>query len=305
MACQYWFNKSEKRETIIAIKGAYHGDTFGAMSVGERSLFTDPFSDYLFNTVFIDFPDGTNDDNVFDQFKSIVQKGNVSAFIFEPLLQGAAGMRMYKPDILDKMISLARHHQVICIADEVLTGFGRTGKIFASDYLINKPDIMAISKGLTGGTLPLGITSCAANIVSGFETEEFTKTFFHGHSYTANPLSCAAANASFKLLMSEHCRAQIDRISSWNKNFISKVGRNEKIQHARSIGTVMAIELKTDENTGYTNTYRKKIYPYFLQRGILLRPLGNIIYTIPPYVITNQQLDEIGNAITDFIKNEM
>jgi adenosylmethionine-8-amino-7-oxononanoate aminotransferase len=305
MACQYWFNKGEKRKTIVAIKGAYHGDTFGAMSVGERSLFTDPFNDYLFKTHFIDFPDGTNEDVVFDQFRAIILKGDVGGFIFEPLLQGAAGMRIYNPDTLDKMISFARQHDVVCIADEVLTGFGRTGKIFASDYLVNKPDIMAISKGITGGTLPLGVTSCSGNIVSGFETDDFSKTFFHGHSYTANPLSCAAANASFKLLMTYECKARIDRVTAWNKTFISQFEKNDKVRNARSIGTVMAIELKTEQNTGYNNNYRKKIYPYFIQRGILLRPLGNIIYTIPPYVITNEQLDQIGNAIIDFIKEEM
>jgi adenosylmethionine-8-amino-7-oxononanoate aminotransferase len=305
IACQYWFNKGEKRKTIVALKGAYHGDTFGAMSVGERSLFTDPFNDYLFNTHFIDFPDGTNDDLVFDQLKNVIQKLYVGAFIFEPLLQGAAGMRIYKPDILDKMISFAHQHKVVCIADEVLTGFGRTGKLFACDHLINKPDIMAISKGITGGTLPLGVTSCSGNIVSGFETDDFSKTFFHGHSYTANPLSCAAANASFKLLMTSECQSRIDRVTAWNKTFISQFEKNDKVRNARSIGTVMAIELKTEQSTGYNNSFRKKIYPYFMQRGILLRPLGNIIYTIPPYVITKEQLNEIGKAIIDFIEDEI
>jgi adenosylmethionine-8-amino-7-oxononanoate aminotransferase len=305
IACQYWFNKGEKRKTIVALKGAYHGDTFGAMSVGERSLFTNPFNDYLFNTHFIDFPDGTNEDLVFDQFRTVIQKGNVGAFIFEPLLQGAAGMRIYKPDILDKMISFAHQHKVVCIADEVLTGFGRTGKLFACDHLINKPDIMAISKGITGGTLPLGVTSCSGNIVSGFETDDFSKTFFHGHSYTANPLSCAAANASFKLLMTSECQSRIDRVTAWNKTFISQFEKNDKVRNARSIGTVMAIELKTEQSTGYNNSFRKKIYPYFMQRGILLRPLGNIIYTIPPYVITKEQLNEIGKAIIDFIEDEI
>jgi adenosylmethionine-8-amino-7-oxononanoate aminotransferase len=200
------------------------------------------------------------------------------------------------------MISYAQENNVICIADEVLTGFGRTGKLFASDHLKNKPDIIALSKGLTGGTLPLGVTSCSSKILEAYETDDFSKTFFHGHSYTANPLSCAAANASFELLMRKECQDQISRISEWHKKFVLSLEGHRAVKQARSLGTIMALELKSEESSTYANAARKKIYPYFLSKGILLRPLGNIIYILPPYVITTEQLDYIGQTIFKFLE---
>jgi adenosylmethionine---8-amino-7-oxononanoate aminotransferase len=303
MAFQYWHNQKIERQSIIALNGAYHGDTFGAMSVGERSLFTTPFTRYLFDTQFVDFPDAASEQKVFNEFKRIIDKENVAAFIFEPLVQGASGMRMYRATILDQMINYAQQHDVICIADEVFTGFGRTGKLFASHYLTYSPDIIAMSKGLTGGTLPLGITSCSQKISRAFETDDFSKTFFHGHSYTANPLSCAAANASFDLLMTDECQSRIAAISEWNLNFIAKIKISNKIRDVRSTGTILSIELNTEETTAYANTMRKKIYPYFLDRNVLLRPLGNVIYILPPYVITNDQLDYIGQTVIDFLQD--
>jgi adenosylmethionine-8-amino-7-oxononanoate aminotransferase len=208
---------------------------------------------------------------------------------------------MYSADVLDKLIRIAQDHNVLCIADEVFTGFGRTGKIFASDYLVNKPDIMALSKGLTGGTLPLGVTSCSEKLIDAFKTADFTKTFFHGHSYTANPLACAAANASFNLLTEEKCLQQIKAISNIQKQFIKTLEGNIKIKEARSMGTILAIELANEEASSYSNSIRKKIYPYFLERNILLRPLGNVIYVVPPYVIKKEELHYIHQEIANFI----
>jgi adenosylmethionine-8-amino-7-oxononanoate aminotransferase len=301
MALQYWHNKGLKKKKIIAINGAYHGDTFGAMSVGERSLFTEPFFAHLFDTIFLDFPNETNEQEVLESFTRQVSNNDVAAFIFEPLVQGAVGMRMYSPKVLDSLIDCAHKHDVVCIADEVFTGFGRTGKLFASDYLSHKPDIMAVSKGITGGTMPLGVTSCTSAVLSAFETGDFSKTFFHGHSYTANPLACAAANASFDLLMNPSCLEQIKKITEWNERFVVKIKQHTKIRDTRSLGTILALEVNTDETTTYTNNIRKKIYPYFLSRDILLRPLGNIIYILPPYVITEAELDLIGNVILEFL----
>ncbi|MDH4092601.1 MAG: adenosylmethionine--8-amino-7-oxononanoate transaminase [Cyclobacteriaceae bacterium] len=301
MAFQFWHNQGITKKKIIAIKGAYHGDTFGAMSVGERGMFTNPFSNYLFDVAFIDFPYPDKEQEVLDQFRALLLSKEIGAFIFEPLVQGASGMRMYSPAILDLLLSAAKKSDVVCIADEVFTGFGRTGKMFASDYLNEMPDIVSVSKGITGGTLPLGVTSCSARIVSAFTTNDFTKTFFHGHSYTANPIACAAANASFELLNKKECQEQISRIAAQHQSFKRKMQYHKNIKEARCQGTILALELKAEAESSYANDLRKKIYPFFLERNILLRPLGNVIYVLPPYVITNEQLNEVYDAIAEFL----
>ena len=305
IAIQYWHNLGLPKRKIIAIEGAYHGDTFGSMAVADRSLFTQPFEKFLFDVTFIPFPGETDAGQSLNQFKNLINEGNVAAFIFEPLLQGAAGMRMYNAQILDSMIGYAQSQNVICIADEVLTGFGRTGKMFASAHLNKNPDIIAMSKGITGGTLPLGVTSCAENVIEAFVTPDFFKTFFHGHSYTANPIACAAANASFQLLASSECQSAIERISNKHKAFVEEMKQQQCVAHARSLGTVCAIELKTDEGSSYENQLRKKIYSYFISKNILLRPLGNVIYILPPYVISDSDLDRIYDAIRDFCTLEL
>ncbi len=221
MAFQFWFNKGIRKRKVIAIQGAYHGDTFGSMSVGERGLFTDPFQPYLFETSFIDFPEKGDETKVLEQMRALLRDEDVGAFVYEPLVQAAGGMRMYSHELLDALIGEAQRHGVVCIADEVFTGFGRTGKLFASQHGKLNPDIIAMSKGITGGTMPLGVTSCSTRILEAFATDDFSKTFFHGHSYTANPLACAVANASFKLLMSEECQMAIERIGKQHKQFLT------------------------------------------------------------------------------------
>ena len=207
-ALQYWHNQGIDRKRVVAIRGGYHGDTFGGMSVADRTLFNAAFHDKLFQVDFIDFPTRRNVEAVIGQQKKHMESGTVAAFIFEPLVQGVAGMRMYRADWLDALLAIAKKHGVVCIADEVLTGFGRTGRWFASDYLSEKPDIIALSKGITGGMLPLGLTAFQGRIVRPFENNTMEKTFFHGHSYTANPLACAVANASLDLMEAEtHGRA--------------------------------------------------------------------------------------------------
>ena len=220
MALQYLYNKGIEKTRIIAIEGAYHGDTFGSMSVGDRGLFTKPFAPFLFQVDFIEFPKEENGARVIEHFKGLLDSGEVAAFIYEPLVQAAAGMRMYAPSFMDQLISRARKNDVICIADEVFTGFCRTGKMFASDHLQNQPDIVALSKGLTGGALPLGVTACSEKIVEAFKSDSLAKTFFHGHSFTANPLSCAAANCSIELLLDDECQERIMRIALKQKEFI-------------------------------------------------------------------------------------
>ena len=208
---------------------------------------------------------------------------------------------MYSPDILNRLLEEAKKHRIVCIADEVFTGFGRTGKYFASDYCALKPDIMSISKGITGGAMPLGVTTCSAEIASAYETSDFTKTFFHGHSYTANPLACAAANASFKLLVSTSCQDSIKKISLSQEKFKARLVKWSCIDEVRTMGTILAIELKSPEGTSYTNPIRKRIYEFFMQRNILLRPLGNTIYILPPYVIREDELEIIYGSIEEFL----
>lgn len=301
MAIQYWHNKNISKKKIIAIDGAYHGDTFGAMSVGERGVFTNPFHEYLFQATFIDFPSEKNEHKVLAQFSSLIEDDQVGAFIFEPLVQGAAGMRMYGPRVLDELIALARSKNILCIADEVFTGFGRTGKFFASDFLSNKPDIIALSKGITGGALPLGVTSCSKLVTEAFQTTDFSKTFFHGHSYTGNPLSCAAANASFDLLASAECQQRIYTISKSQIEFRDRIQKHHAVKSARCLGTILAIELETDKGTSYNNEMRKTIYPFFLSRNILLRPLGNVIYFVPPYIVKSDELEYVHKVILEFV----
>ncbi len=301
MAIQYWHNRGINKTKIVAMKGAYHGDTFGSMSVAERGPFTRPFFPYLFETSFIDFPEAGNEQKVIEQFESVVNQGNVAAFIFEPLVQAAGGMRIYPSKVLDELMGYAAAHDVLCIADEVFTGFGRTGKTFATDHLINKPDIIAVSKGITGGFLPLGVTACTQRIEDAFDSAAFEKTFFHGHSYTANPLACSAANASFELLMNPACQKSIADISHSHQAFASSLKGHPKILDVRTLGTILAIELRTGESTAYENSLRTKIYPFFMGRNILLRPLGNVLYVLPPYVITADELESIYKAISEFL----
>jgi adenosylmethionine---8-amino-7-oxononanoate aminotransferase len=301
MAMQYWHNQGISKKRIIALEGSYHGDTFGSMSVGARGPFTRPFDPYLFNVDFIPVPTDDNISEVLLGFEKLLATGDVAAFIFEPLVQGAAGMVMYKPEHLMQLLAIANNGDVVTIADEVFTGFGRTGKLFASGYLDSNPDIIAMSKGITGGTLPLGVTSCSSKIELAFIDSEFQKTFFHGHSYTANPIACAAANASFAILMEEECQRAIGRICQQQAAFAEHLKNHNKVRRSRTCGTILALEIETGSDTSYFNEIRKQIYPYFLDRGILLRPLGNVIYVLPPYVIQPKELDYIYSQITAFL----
>ncbi len=304
MAFQYWFNKgNEDRKKVIAFDGAYHGDTFGAMSVGDRGPFSAPFSPFLFDVECMPMPENGNEDELLQKFYQLVESGKVAAFIFEPLVLGSAGMKMYDAEFLDKLIKVAQDNNVICIADEVFTGFGRTGKHFAADYLENKPDIFCLSKGLTGGTMALGVTSCTEEIMSAYKSTDIMKTFFHGHSFTANPIACAASIASFELLISDETQSQIAKISQWQQDFHERISSHPKVLNSRVLGTIFALELKTGSDTSYVNEVRHKLYPFFLERDILLRPLGNVIYILPPYIIKKEEIDKVYEAVEEMLES--
>jgi adenosylmethionine-8-amino-7-oxononanoate aminotransferase len=300
MSLQYWRNKGEKKQRIIAIENAYHGDTFGAMAVSGRSIFTEAFSDQLFDVTFIPFPGKTNSAQSIAALKEILQKGDTAALIVEPLVQGSAGMYMYDADTLEQYFQLCKEYNTLIIADEVMTGFGRTGPLFACDHIQTKPDIVCLSKGLTGGTMPLGITACTQQIFDAFYHDDRTKMLYHGHSFTANPAICAAALASLDLLLQDSCTDSRRQITAAHAEFANRIANRATIADIRQAGTILAIELKTD-SPSYHNNMRDVIYKFFLDRLIILRPLGNIIYLIPPYCITKEELNHVYKAIIEFI----
>ena len=300
MCLQYWHNKGESRTKIIAFKNAYHGDTFGAMAVSGRSAFTAAFDAFLFEVEFIDLPDKTNISDLKSQISNL--KSAAACFIFEPLVQGTAGMQMYEAEYLNELMAHCREENVLMIADEVFTGFGRTGKPFACDHVVEQPDIMCFSKGLTGGTMAFGLTTSTQVIFNAFLSDDKLKTLFHGHSYTANPLACAAALASLDLFLSAMTSLNIRRIETEHSLFALKIKDHPKIKTIRQTGTILAMEWQTGDSTSYFSSLRDKLYQYFLNAGIILRPLGNIIYILPPYCITEEELAYVYYSIEQALK---
>ena len=297
MCLQYWHNKGESRTKILAFKNAYHGDTFGAMAVSGRSAFTAAFDSLLFEVEFIDLPDNTNLENLKSEI--VNRKSQLACFIFEPLVQGAGGMLMHEAKYLDELMAHCRKEGVLLIADEVFTGFGRTGKSFACDHLKEQPDIMCFSKGLTGGTMALGLTTCSQKIYDAFLSDDRLKTLFHGHSFTANPVACAAALASLDLFLEAETNENIQRIEKSHRKFALKIKDHPKIKTTRQTVTILAMEWQTGDDTSYFNSLRDTLYKYFLDAGIILRPLGNIVYILPPYCITTEELNYIYSKIEE------
>jgi adenosylmethionine-8-amino-7-oxononanoate aminotransferase len=291
MCLQYWHNQGIQRTKILAFEHAYHGDTFGAMAVSGRSAFTAAFDSLLFEVEFIDLPNESNIESLKSRISNL--KSELACFIFEPLIQGSAGMIMYEAEYLDKLMAHCKQEGVLMIDDEVFTGFGRTGKRFACDHVTVQPDIMCFSKGLTGGTMAMGLTTCTQKIYDAFLSEDRLKTLFHGHSYTANPVSCSAALASMDLFLDGSTVENIKRIEDSHRQFGLKIRNHPRIRTVRQTGTIIAMEWETGTDTSYFSSLRDKLYLYFLEAGIILRPLGNIIYILPPYCITNEQLSYI------------
>ena len=295
MCLQYWHNQGIHRTKMLAFKNAYHGDTFGAMAVSGRSAFTAAFDSMLFEVEFIDLPNVSNIESLKSHISDL--KSSLACFIFEPLVQGASGMLMYEAEYLDQLMAHCRNEEVLLIADEVFTGFGRTGKPFACDHLSVQPDIMCFSKGLTGGAMALGLTTCSQQIFDAFLSDDRLKTLFHGHSYTANPVACSAGLASLDLFLEPATKENIKRIEAKHREFALKIKDHPRIRTTRQTGTILAMEWETGSDTSYFSSLGDKLYQYFLQAGIILRPLGNIIYILPPYCITDEQLNYIYRKI--------
>ena len=291
MALQYHFNQGEKRTKIIALEDAFHGDTFGAMSVSGLSVYNGPFEDFLLTIDRIDVPTEENFNSVKEVFEALLKTGEVAAFIFEPLVQGAAAMKMYSPLFLDELIAIAKKYEVVCIADEVMTGFGKTGKNFASEYLQNLPDIICLSKSLTGGVVPMALTTCSQKIYDAFYADEIGKGFFHGHTYSANPLGCTAVLAGIELLVSAEMQNNMKRINNQHKIFQAKIEKHAMVKSTRQLGVIFALDLNIKMDR-YGNL-RDKLFSFFMKNGVCLRPLGNTIYILPPFVTTDAELQKI------------
>ena len=301
MAIQYWQNQephtpgkspspTQSRNKILAFRHSYHGDTFGAMSVSERSVFTASFRDYLFEVIFIETPTREN----IGALRSLIreQAATIACIIYEPLLQAAGGMRIYEAGLLDELLEEVSAQDILCIADEVLTGFGRTGKLFAGEYLHHKADIICLSKGLTGGAMALGVTAATEKIFRAFLSDDRRKTLFHGHSFTANPIACSAALASLDLLQREDCLPRIQNISRRHIHFATTLREYPTVKNVRMLGTILAFEINTGRDE-YTNSIGTALTQEALQNGIYLRPLGNTVYLMPPYCTTEKEMDQV------------
>ncbi len=302
VALQFFFNKGEKRTTIIAFEDAFHGDTFAAMAASGISFYTQAFQGMFIDVVRIPVPVKGKEHQSFDTLKKVIQEFNCAGFIFEPLVQGAAGMVMYEPIALDELIQICKENNVLTIADEVMTGFGKTGKTFAMDYAQQKPDMMCLSKALTGGTIPMAITTFTQEIFDAFYDDDINKALFHGHTFTANPTGCAAALASFELLQTPEMQANLLRVNANHLAFQEHIKTHPKVTATRVLGTIFALEIKKEKEESYYGTMRTKLYNFFIENGIILRPVGNIVYILPPYIITDEQLQKVYEVVEQAIE---
>lgn len=302
VALQFHYNKGITKTKIIALEDAFHGDTFGAMAASGISFYTQAFQGSLLEVVRVPIPTEGNEQKALQVLQELLATREFAAFIFEPLVLGAAGMVMYSPEVLDKMIALCKDYSVFTIADEVMTGFGKTGKTFATDYLVNKPDMMCLSKALTGGTIPMAITTFTQEIYDGFYDDDVNKALFHGHTFTANPTGCAAAIASLELLQTKEMQLNIERVNLSHLDFENKIKNHPKVKATRVLGVIFALEINTSSQESYYGNLRNKLYNFFIENGVILRPVGNIVYVLPPYVMTNSQLQKVYQTIENALE---
>lgn len=313
MAIGFFEHNGAPRKKIVALEGGYHGDTFGTMSTGSRGVFNKIYEPFLFDVEHIVFPDKqeNKEEECIESFKSLVSKGDVAALILEPLMQGAAGMRIYSESVLKELENLCREHGVLLIADEVMTGFGRLGSFFACDQAQVVPDILCLSKGITGGFLPMGVTMASTEIYNAFYDQDRSKTFFHSTSFTGNALACAAANASMDIWEQEPVLERIKTISDLQQRAAQTFKKQDDIvKNVRQKGTILALDLQDigkDGVEGYLSDLGPYLYRFFLNKDVLLRPIGNCVYVLPPYCVTKEDMEEIYECIEaalDSIRHE-
>jgi len=293
MALGFWKAQAKPRTKIIALEHAYHGDTVGTMSAGARGIYNAAYEPLLYDVVRLPFPKGRGCDTL----AALEAAANdAAALIVEPLILGAGGMLTYDAEILRKMKALCARHGALFIADEVMTGFGRTGTMFACEQAGITPDIMAISKGITGGSLPLAATLCTPPIFEAHYSTDRARTFFHSSSFTANPIACAAARANLDIWKSEPVRDRIAALGNLQEERLAPFRTDPRFENVRRLGTIAALDLKVPD-PGYLAGVTPRLTAFFHQREVLLRPLGNTIYVMPPYCTTAAELDLVYDAI--------
>jgi adenosylmethionine-8-amino-7-oxononanoate aminotransferase len=296
MALGTWRNQGKNRTRIIALDHAYHGDTIGTMSAGARGVFNAAYEPLLFDVARLPFPTPGCEQETLAALKALAK--DAAALIVEPLLLGAGGMLIYDAAVLGEMARVCARHGTLLIVDEVLTGFGRTGTLFACEQAGIVPDILCLAKGLTGGSLPLAATLCSAEIFQAHYSIDRARTFFHSSSFTANPVACAAANANLAIWRDEPVMARIAALGALQEERLKALKSDPRFANARRLGTVAALDLKTGD-PGYLAGLGPALTRFFRDRGLLLRPLGNTIYVLPPYCVTAGDLDLVYDAIAD------
>lgn len=300
MALGYWRNTGRPRSRIVALEHGYHGDTIGTMSAGARGVFNEAYEPLLFDVTRLPFPHAGKEQLTLDALEGACRRDAPAALIVEPLVLGAGGMLMYAPQVLSDMARICAAHGVLFIADEVMTGWGRTGRRFACEHAGITPDIMCLAKGLTGGSLPLAVTLCRPEIFEAHRSADRAKTFFHSSSYTANPIACAAAVANLTIWETEPVGDRIAQLSALQGEGLERLARLPGLSGARQLGTITAIDLKVND-AGYLAAAGLHLYGALLERGVLIRPLGNTIYVMPPYCLTSDDVQYIYAAIGDAI----
>ncbi len=296
MALGYWTNTGEPRQRILALEHGYHGDTIGGMSVGARGVFNAPYAPLLFEVTRLPFPAAGNEQATLDALEAACREGGVAALIVEPLILGAGGMRIYSAAALAEMKRICERHNVLFIVDEVMTGWGRTGTLFACEQAGISPDILCVAKGITGGSLPLAATLCTPRIFEAHLSSDRTKTFFHSSSYTANPVACAAAVANLEVWAREPAVDRVAVLAAGQAQRLAAFADDGRFKNVRRLGTIAALDLDV-RDAGYLADVGPRLYQFFLERGVLLRPLGNTIYVMPPYCIADIELDLVYDAI--------
>lgn len=296
MALGYWRNVGEPRHRILALEHGYHGDTIGGMSVGARGVFNAPYAPLLFEVTRLPFPAAGCERATLDALEAACREGDVAALIVEPLILGAGGMLIHLAEVLSQMKRVCERYGVLLIADEVMTGWGRTGTLFACEQAGITPDILCLAKGITGGALPLAVTLCTPAIFEAHLSADRAKTFFHSSSYTANPLACAAGVANLEVWEREPVRERVAALARAQAQRLVAFEGDKRFRNVRRLGTIAALNLDVGD-AGYLADVGPRLHQFFLQRGVLLRPLGNTIYVMPPYCITDTELDLVYDAI--------
>jgi adenosylmethionine-8-amino-7-oxononanoate aminotransferase len=297
MALGFWLNRGEPRHRILVLEHSYHGDTIGAMSVGARGVYNRAYAPLLFDVGTIPFPSEGTEQATLEALEAECRAG-AAAFIVEPLLLGAGGMLIYPPHVLAEMRRICAVHGVLFIADEVMTGWGRTGTLLACEQADVVPDILCLSKGLTGGAIPLAVTMATAPIYEAHLSTDRAKMFFHSSSYTANPIACAAASANLAIWRDEPVAERIADLSRRQQARLAALAEHRAIRNARAIGTVTAMELGEGESD-YLSSRGPALLAFFRERDLLVRPMGNTVYVMPPYCIDDVDLDRIYAAIAE------